>query len=522
MKLFVWKYTDPNNTYYFDTTSNSFVYNDFIVVQSILKFPEFNDEFNCGVDFNEKRVGDYDVEFSMAQEEKSVNGKYIGEFFFPTDNKNYKYLVISEPKKMLNQTDGYMRRCGFITQDTLEKNIEKFTITFKVIGAIGEFSNFNNQKYGKEGTYISDLGNPLIDDQRNWDFDNWIQNDFFGVNARYTVLNKLDWKSKIGFVPKVSQPLLYELVSTTNPLSITKWEAFKNMAAEMGFCYMIIPDLLQDYSAGYCSFPRLQLVLFWRSQGITTTNLELMNPQVYKYAPLYVNEWLQLMNRSEKWNLSQAGGTDIVIDYGLVARKKEPSFDVYNYDTIHNRETPQKPYFLVDNAYTGIYYDPKDNNLHLSIVKKNICEPSINLYDFGGKSKNCYFPQIATNGINTQITDCKISFARIFVKPTTQYPFGYDFTKAHPLLDPIHYMITSYNDSGNSDILFNSFLEYRFLITGVSLTQICDIHYNMNVPLNIGMKTTLPPENKNYMIIKINNLNIEKNSAKVTFQEIIT
>ncbi len=514
MNLYTWKYENPNNTFYWDTTDQSFIYNDFIIINSLLKFPSFNDELSSDTDFNEQKVGDYDISLSMAQGERSVNGDYIEKFFFPNDNKKYEYLIIFEPKDWQNSDDGYMRRNGFILLESMVKNIDKFTIDFKIINAIKSFADNFNQKVGD--FFISDLGNPLINENHLNTFTSWMNTDFFGINSRYELdLTKLDMVTKIGYDPVVSQPLLYELLSASNPLQITKWEAFRDCATEMSFCYKLIPKISQQYNKGNYQFPKFTLYLFWRSMGLITTNLEIMS-QVYSFVLLYANQWLELINQSEKRHDNQID-KDFVFAFGLVGQRTDNTYQIYNFESNHVRGLPVSPLFDINvsgSAEPSIFYKnsifiyPVDLNSPIMIPNICIFNMNITLYNFGA-SQNTYLPKIGKANADLWISEPKISFARVFVK-------DYNFTK-----DRFGQYITSYIDTGNSDILLNSFNEYKFLIAGVAKNLICDIHYDFNVPLQTTFKTILPPDNKNYIITTLNNLNIDESKATITAQEII-
>ncbi len=470
MTLYIWKYKDTPQKNYFEGCT----YIDKIAVNNFLEIPSFTQEFNSETDYTQLKTDNFTVRLSKLSPELSAEGDSLENFLFPSEEKDYKFLVLFEPKTVITEDDTLSRRAGFLQLDSLVINDThgEWYIEFTVIGILREFAEYYETKNIQ-------MLNPAWDDIT---FDNYMQNLHFTKTPLWEINNRLDLTSKVSFEVKVSTPLQSNIIYRQ---SVSQWRGFKDIALELGFAFQLICHTLNPYNL---SSPYFTLHLFWRSEGLKTVSIKVIE-HVKGISQKYNNKWVYMANRhhiQEVPNLGQR--TDI-------------NGWMMNADTIYNFDTPaginNRPIFSaggtserIGNQGTNIVIDP---------TTATGDEITIEWTDIFGFNEKLY----SVTGIYGKIAAGVITYARIFVQDYTYNQYD------------------NYNDWGVTAITVNTAIpEYRFLLRGIKEIKKLKAVYDGEIGLFCTFDFTQNGETKTFLIERIANIDLKALTCEIDAIEI--
>jgi hypothetical protein len=215
-------------------------------------FPIFNEEYIKEDDVNVIKSGDYDLKFSLLQNETSYLGRNIKEFLLPDDDRNFLLLCSFE-------FDG-IERWGTVDITSIKANYtvtqNRYDISFTVYGLLKEFI---------EGMKTIDLfqGEPP-DNNDNIPFNDYLQWHFRNVQW-LTIDNQLDLDTICRFPVKVSEHLRFSLWYNGLNQGYSIWEGLKSFSVGLGFVLRLENISTEILFNPYRIYPRFKLVMFWRT-----------------------------------------------------------------------------------------------------------------------------------------------------------------------------------------------------------------------------------------------------------------
>lgn len=213
--------------------------------------PNFNEEYTKEDDINVIKSGDYNLKFSLLQDEISVYGHIgIKDFLLPAADRNFKLLCSFE-------WDG-IERWGTVDITSIKANYtvtqNRYDISFKVYGLLKELSDGLKTIDLFQGEPPDNTNNIPFSDYLSWHFRSvpWLK-----------IENKLDLDAVCHFPVKVSEHMRLSLYLNGLNQGYSVWEGLKSFAIGLGF----VMRLEYAYGLQDPQYPRFKLVLFWRSQG---------------------------------------------------------------------------------------------------------------------------------------------------------------------------------------------------------------------------------------------------------------
>lgn len=453
MNINLYKYKQQSGEVinYFTQRYPDFV--DYMQMTNIMNagFPIFNEEYIKEDDVNVIKSGDYDLKFSLLQNDTSYLGKSIKEFLLPDDDRNFLLLCSFE-------FDG-IERWGTVDITSIKANYtvtqNRYDISFTVYGLLKEFI---------EGMKTIDLfqGEPP-DNNDNIPFNDYLQWHFRNVQW-LTIDNQLDLDAICRFPVKVSEHLRFSLWYNGLNQGYSIWEGLKSFAVGLGFVLRLENISTEILFNPYRIYPRFKLVMFWRTLlGGTVKQVDVIEDEESN-SLLFDKQYLMI-----KYNkiISNLYNPIFDIDLGILMNKNIIFMsDVSDVDKIFYRYDSAYPNQLWVNKPGGIddLFIPLDyiQNLVLPLHAQNV---------------------ITYSGyLSVQIPYCRIL------------------------------TLSGYSRPGFSSIIYNTAVnEYKFLLKGVNEKRKLKVSLINN---NYKIFDTTIFQNKSYWINRIENMNLrEKNTG---------
>ena len=466
-----YKSSDDNDMLsYFDDNSN-LAFEDSITINGLPEGAVSNItlETEARDNFFQIRPGNFNIQLSYLQDDISLNGKSIRDFFKDTKEKKLSCIAYVNGEYY----SGFVDMSTIIPDFTFKSEHEmNYDITMSVRGALTEFKSYALTKplpvIGGNPFYMDiylNMGGPLAGSQ-HISFINQLN-----ISERLFLPNGNHW------TPKISLELYDWLRLQNNDVSkLNSWIAFYSMALELGFIFTIDvnPNSLDT------QFPVFNFTILWR-----TGDASVKIPQKAGHKEGFLlsdqNKWILVRNWEWTWD---SGSFEHHITYtlseGIRFSQKE------NFKTEHHSDCTPKTYitpkrdgstiinpgpFVADQTY---WVDWPVGNLHIP-KSEHKDELTINL--------DCRFP-VSGLGFWAMIT-----FARIFV-------WGYWHT--------IFEGRELYVDYGNSDILdAYTRAEYQYLLFNTKDTIEMKIIYPDQ---SIKLFSKIQYGGKNYFVNRIKNI----------------
>lgn len=497
MKAYIYKYTNDliNNetpNFFMDGFEDNFV-DKIVLIDSIIDFPEFTDEWNSQDDFMEWKVGNFDLLLSPLFGEKSINSDTLEEFFFG-NVKDFRYLCIVEPIEPNVYADFYCRRAGFIEPNTIDfdKTVtkNKWQISFTVIGMLRELADrfitddITGDAFNTHPNNIDMMDFIYYPGDRDHSLLGGASLGTFGFKDNLNLKAKLGWDHN----PILSTMIYDDLFNThsaENSGNMNRWIIFKEIAKGFGFIYRLVCTEVLDELA-HC--PHFELNLLWRSSGVKNVDIEIITEEKDVISNIYANRWIYQASHQEIWTF---GPTHRTLGTGWVSNGTQE----YNAEKPIGSINETNIFRLAESSerygYSGtdltINWDSGRYTIHWNYI-----------FSF----KEILYISSALEGIfnlggSTTITRC-------FVKSWSW--------------DPLH---QGYSDEGAAEIkALCPLTEYRFLCSGAKIIRKLKIFLDGIFELSLFCTSSSLGDEKTYWCQRIDNINYLKQTADVEFVEV--
>lgn len=280
MNINLYKYQQPDGTVanYFSQSYAGIGFIDTITLTNIMTggFPIFNEEYTKEDDVNVIKSGDYDLQFSLLQNETSHLGKNIKEFLLPDSDRNFLLLCSFE-------FDG-IERWGTVDITSIKANYtvtqNRYDISFTVYGLLKELVQGLKQYVFME---IEDpYGHAYLT------FDEFINNvpsnpSYYRINpniGQLTIDNRLGMDHRVEGEPvKVDNHMLSSLFQGGLNRGYTSWDGLKSFAVGLGFVMRLEKSSIIILNKPYRVYPCFKLVLFWRGEDENYKTVDVMEDE---------------------------------------------------------------------------------------------------------------------------------------------------------------------------------------------------------------------------------------------------
>ncbi len=481
MKIKFLKYktsgTQLNN--YFDTAHPNVLTDTLELTHLPLNgFPVFNEEVSARDDFFQYKASDFDIFISYLQNDKSVQGKSIDEFFSGLEDT--KILCVF----ML----GSICRGGFADIASIEKVYnynDGYGVKVTVIGALKELSEHLRTKelieYQSSPQYEAFLSGLLSD------------TGIIGTGG-------LNYTSRVGFEPILSLPLYNDVRKHTSLDKLNRWIFFTSLAKEHGWAFRL--DVQYEPV-------RFIMNIFWRSEIEDEATIKIIDWKEGFEIPQ--KKWLFFENRY--YNITTGDGFSINVSHGLLMKNAWCRATDTNQQLLYNNVYSNPPFFITyDYAPPSTQYKNYDNiiwfyeaqgggpNLQIWNRKDEVLETGTEMYDFDLRREYYIYNPLCKliNG------SCKVS--RMFVK--NWQPVGFP--------GGIYYTDT---DALNLQLLL--FTEYQFMLGGEKDTvKLKIVNDGNNISLYKKIILTLNNNIRIFWIVRITELDLIERTCEIEAIEI--
>ena len=312
MNINLYKYRQADGTIvnYFSQPYSNIGFIDCITLTDIpiSGFPIFREEYVAEDDVNILRSGDYDLKFSLLQNEKSYHGFTAKDFLLPAVNRNFLLLCSFE-------FDG-IERWGAVDVTSIRANYtftkNRYDISFTVYGLL---------KHLIEGLKLLDFDRRWMGGPQCISWGEWLDKLFAPLlpgepSSQFDYEDKLGLDDLVGSPVKIDQDLIESMDNNGLNQGYSVWEALKSFAIGLGFVLKLESTSI-EWLPPYSLYPVFKLSLIWRHGASEIKDVDVLEDEESNslmcnnsYLMLIYNKGIQPAN--ERWDMGLFIGKEII------------------------------------------------------------------------------------------------------------------------------------------------------------------------------------------------------------------